>query len=222
MTVVKALVAPSRRRRGEALEGAICAAALDELRRAGYSGFTVDGVAARAHTGKASIYRRWPDKAQLVADAICRAMPRPEGTTLAADLPSSVSTRDALVRMFDSIASGMSRVATDSLRCIIAEVARNPALADVMTASVLCPRQRGLLDLLRRGIALGDVRPDAPMDLLAELIPGLMIKRVVMRTEPLLDRRTIVQLVDEVIMPILAPGDDHRRQPASARGRRAG
>jgi Transcriptional regulator len=87
--------APSRRRRGEALEDAICAAALDELRGSGYSGFTFDAVAARAHTGKASIYRRWPDKRQLVMDAICRSMPRPQGTTLATScpIPSLPATR---------------------------------------------------------------------------------------------------------------------------------
>ena len=107
--------APSRRRRGEALEDAICAAALDELRGSGYSGFTFDAVTARAHTGKASIYRV-VGRRQLVMDAICRSMPRPQGRW-----PTSCPTpspRDALLLMFESMVVGMS-VSTDALRCIV-------------------------------------------------------------------------------------------------------
>ncbi len=193
-----------QRRRGETLAQAICAATLEELRGAGYSGFTVEGVAARARTGKASIYRRWPDKAKLVAEAVSRAIPHVEGTTLAQELPDSVSTRDALVMMFQTVAAGASRMATDSLRCVIAEVTRNPGLSQAMYTSVVCPRQRSLRDLLERGMRIGDVRADAPVDLITELIPGLMMKRLVLRTEPLLDQKTVDTLVNEIIMPAIA------------------
>ena len=197
--------APSRRRRGEALEDAICAAALDELRGSGYSGFTFDAVAARAHTGKASIYRRWPDKRQLVMDAICRSMPRPQGTTLADELPDSVGTRDALLLMFESMVVGMSSVSADALRCIVTEAVRNPGLAEMLNQSLVCPRQGGLIALLERGVRLGDVRTAVPFDLVVQLVPGFMIQRVMLRGEPLMDAALACQLVDEVLMPALRP-----------------
>jgi AcrR family transcriptional regulator len=196
--------APLRRRRGEALEDAICAAALDELRGSGYSGFTFDAVAARAHTGKASIYRRWSDKRQLVMDAICRSMPRPHGTTLADELPDSVTTRDALLLMFESMVVGMSSVSTDALRCIVTEATRNPGLAEMLNQSLVCPRQGGLIALLERGVRLGDVRADVPFDLVVQLVPGFMIQRIMFRGEPLMDASLARQLVDEVLMPVVA------------------
>ncbi|HEX9230648.1 MAG TPA: helix-turn-helix domain-containing protein, partial [Jatrophihabitantaceae bacterium] len=59
------------RRRGEALERAIHAAVFTELAEVGYAAFTIESVASRAHTGKASIYRRWPTKQDLVLEAFC-------------------------------------------------------------------------------------------------------------------------------------------------------
>ncbi|MGI8881877.1 MAG: TetR/AcrR family transcriptional regulator [Jatrophihabitans sp.] len=196
---------PNRRRRGEALESAICRAAVDELIQSGYASFTIDAVASRARTGKASIYRRWPSKDELLADAICRSMPKPAGTSLASDLPDSVGTRDALVMMIEAMTLGVDKKAEDSLRYMMAEVARDEELAASLNDLVLCPREEGLADLLRRGIRLGDVRPDAPIDLICELMPGLMMKRILLRTSPVMDREGGIELVDQILMPIVTP-----------------
>src|SRR5690625_6254525 len=56
----------STRRRGAALEEAILAAGWEQLREAGYGGFTFEAIAERAQTGKAALYRRWPDKESLL------------------------------------------------------------------------------------------------------------------------------------------------------------
>ena len=56
------------RRRGEALERALYEATLAELSDVGYGGLTMEGIAARAHTGKAALYRRWGSKQELVHD----------------------------------------------------------------------------------------------------------------------------------------------------------
>ncbi|MEO7262767.1 MAG: helix-turn-helix domain-containing protein, partial [Jatrophihabitantaceae bacterium] len=59
-----------QRKRGVALERAIKDATLAELACGGYGSVTIESVAARAQTGKASIYRRWPTKQELVLDAL--------------------------------------------------------------------------------------------------------------------------------------------------------
>ena len=59
------------RRRGATLERAIHEAVFTELADVGYAAFTIESVASRARTGKASIYRRWPTKQDLVLDAFC-------------------------------------------------------------------------------------------------------------------------------------------------------
>src|SRR5882757_7053536 len=64
-----------RRRRGAQLDDAIYQACIDELQENGYLGLTMDKIAARARTGKATLYRRWPSKVELVADALQHSLP---------------------------------------------------------------------------------------------------------------------------------------------------
>src|ERR1700761_2236131 len=63
------------RRRGEVLERALYDATLAELAAVGYGGLTMEGIAARAHTGKAALYRRWAGKCELVHAALVYALP---------------------------------------------------------------------------------------------------------------------------------------------------
>ena len=79
------------RRRGPELESALLEAAWDELVQAGYANLTMESVAARAHTGVAVLYRRWPNKDQLVLAAIenyrrARPVEIPDTGTLRGDL----------------------------------------------------------------------------------------------------------------------------------------
>jgi AcrR family transcriptional regulator len=78
------------RRRGEVLCSALLAATLEELREVGYAALTMQRVATRAAASKGSIYRRWPRRAELVADAIEHAFPRriqpPDTGSMRADL----------------------------------------------------------------------------------------------------------------------------------------
>src|SRR5690242_17982466 len=68
--------AASLRRRGVVLERAILDPALEQLGTVGWNGLTMEGVAASAQTGKAAVYRRWPSKEDLVADALQAGLPR--------------------------------------------------------------------------------------------------------------------------------------------------
>ena len=80
------------RRRGETLEHAIFDAVLDELQAVGYAGLTMEGVAARARTGKAALYRRWPCREDLIVDALHYALPS------LADPPDHGNVRDDLLK----------------------------------------------------------------------------------------------------------------------------
>ncbi|MEU1344517.1 helix-turn-helix domain-containing protein [Streptomyces sp. NPDC005827] len=68
--------ATSRRRRGAVPEHARLDAALEQLGAVGRSGLPTEGVAARARTGRSAVYRRWPSKEELVADAFRAGVPR--------------------------------------------------------------------------------------------------------------------------------------------------
>src|ERR1700730_6730586 len=92
---------PLRRRGEESRDPESLRAALDVLAETGYERMTMDAVAARARTGKATIYRRWASKAQLVVDAIASAG-HMGVTTQRASLPDTGSLRGDLLALAET------------------------------------------------------------------------------------------------------------------------
>src|SRR5690242_431195 len=185
-----------QRRRGAALEDAIRAAAYDELTEAGYTAFSVENVAARARTGKASIYRRWPTKAELVMDALLSEMPTPAQCGLEMHLPPHMSTADALHRVAGRIAAIMQSPAGQAMRAIKCEALADPELAQLIDDRFQAPRREALLALLRRGVERGEVRPEAVTTLVADLVPAIFTFRIIMQREAL-NAREITEIVDQ-------------------------
>ncbi len=206
MTVLKSAGCAAKlnpqRRRGAALEDAILDAAFAELTEVGYTALTVEGVAARARTGKASIYRRWPTKPELVMDAMCAALPMPEDCGMMPDFPDSVSTVDALHHLARAITAIMTSPAGDAMRAIKCESASDPGLAQLVDERFQAPRRAALLALLRRGIERGEVRPDAATPLVADVLPAVLMHRVVMQGECITER-TITEIMDQVLIPLV-------------------
>ena len=188
------------RRRGVALECAIHDAVLEELVEVGYLGFTIESVAARAHTGKASIYRRWATKQVLVVDAICGKF----GETfelLDGPLDAAISTRDALLQ----VARRMAHVVSDAgeaFRAAACEISRDPELATALEERVACPKREAMLELLQRGVARGEVRAEAATELHAEVLPAMITSRLIVQNRAVPDDY-LQQLVDSIVMPLL-------------------
>src|SRR3954447_4114249 len=107
-----------QRRRGAALQDAILQAAFDELSEVGYTAFAVEAVAARARTGKASIYRRWPTKQELVMDALLERLPTAEQCGFVPLLDDSVTTEEALFGVARTIAAVITSPSGDVMRAI--------------------------------------------------------------------------------------------------------
>jgi hypothetical protein len=133
-TVVEAVdsaeeAAIQQRRRGAALEDAIRSAAFSELCEVGYSAFAVEAVAARARTGKASIYRRWPTKQALVLDSLCANLPTPEECGVVPEIKDSWTTAQALRTIARNITSIVNSPAGDAMLAIKREAAADPELA---------------------------------------------------------------------------------------------
>jgi AcrR family transcriptional regulator len=190
------------RRRGVALERAIHDAVLEELVEVGYLSFTIESVASRARTGKASIYRRWSTKQQLVVDAICGKF----GETfdlLEPPLDATVGTRDALLQ----VARRMVEVVSDAgeaFRAAACEISRDPELATALEERVACPKREAMVELLQRGVARGEVRADAATELHAEVLPAMITSRLIVQNRGVPDDY-LERLVDEILMPLLRP-----------------
>jgi AcrR family transcriptional regulator len=190
------------RRRGAALEQAIHEAVVAELTEIGYAGFTIESVAARAHTGKASIYRRWPTKQQLVVDSMCATF----GETF--DLldglqDSRVTTRDALLHLGRRMSTLICQVG-EAFRAAACEISRDTDLAAAFEEQVSCPKRQAMVGLLERGVARGEVRPEAADELFAEILPSMITSRLIVQNRPVPDEY-LERLVDDVIMPLLRP-----------------
>lgn len=98
--------AVKRRRRGTELEEALLGAAWDELVEIGFSKLTMESVADRAETGVAVLYRRWPNKNELVLAAI-----RHFGTTHPVTVPDTGSLRDDMIGLLENVSAGRAELA---------------------------------------------------------------------------------------------------------------
>jgi AcrR family transcriptional regulator len=190
------VVVAQTRRRGGALVGAIYAAVLDELGDSGYAGLSIERVAERARTGKASIYRRWPTRLALVLDTLDHTLPQLD------ELPDTGSTRDDVLIVMRRIATVMRSPSGDAVRACFSPGA-DRELADAVRQQLLAPRKAAMLEILRRGVARGDVRADALSPRVAELGPSLLNGELMHRGE--LSDAAVVEIVDDVVLPLLRP-----------------
>jgi AcrR family transcriptional regulator len=205
VTAIETHEAPlvASRKRGAALEDAILEAAYSELTEVGYTAFSVEGVAARARTGKASIYRRWPTKQELVMDALLERLPTAEQCGFTPDLDDSVTTVEALHGVARSIAGVITSPAGDAMRAIKCEAMADPALAKMIDDRFQAPRRAAMLGLLRRGVERGEVRPEAATQLVADVVPAVLMHRVIMQREPL-SERDVTDIIEQIFIPLVA------------------
>jgi len=182
------------RRRGASLLEAIHAAVLEELADNGYAGLSIERVADRARTGKASIYRRWPTRMELVLDALDSALPGPEQIVQGDDVRSDLL---ALLRRIAAVMSSRSGAAARA--CLGPGV--DPELSDAIRTRLVAPRRTALLALLQEAAQRGEVRPEAVTERVAELGPTLLHGELLHRGH--VDDAAVIAIVDEVLMPLL-------------------
>jgi AcrR family transcriptional regulator len=154
------------RPRSEQADRAIIDAALSLFAESGPDGLCMEQVAARAGVGKATIYRRWPGKEDLLLDALAALKtPLPE--------PRGRSIREDLVAVLDA----MCRDAADPRRArqfalLQGEGAKYPRLMARFIETVIEPRREVVRSVLRRGVATGELREDADIEAALYLLRG--------------------------------------------------
>ena len=164
---------PGRPRSAEADE-AILRAALELLAHDGYRALTMEAVRERAGVGKATLYRRYGSKDELVRAAIKHLnydLPLPDDTgSLEGDFGATAAAALASAQVFGGF-SLMSR--------LLAEVADDPDLHRIFSAQLVEPRRRIIRELVRRAVARGEVRRDVDVDLAVDLRVGPLIYRAI-------------------------------------------
>ena len=152
------------------IDRAITEATLALLRQRGFARMSMEAVASVARVGKPAIYRRFRDKAELVATVIDGQLPQLE-------LPDVGDTRAELwtgvERGFPADAPGYVGL----IGGLIAEQERHPELIEAFRRSVLLPRRAIVQAAIERGQARGDIRADIPSVAALDLLAGPLLAR---------------------------------------------
>ncbi|MEX2289116.1 MAG: TetR/AcrR family transcriptional regulator [Mycobacteriales bacterium] len=188
----------SGRPRNPKLDEAIVRATLQLLADGGYDSLTIEAVAASAGVGKASVYRRFAGKEQLVIEAVASLTEPPERVAGAGVRDELVGLLEAFRRRSDSSLAGQI------FPRLIGAGVQHPELMRRYREQVLDPRRRRFLDVLQRGVDEGLVRADADLQYAADLIVGPMVYRNLIRNDPPPGPDLAVRIVDDVLLA-LAP-----------------
>src|ERR1700730_12384433 len=172
----------------------ILQAALDELGEAGYGAFTIESVAARAGVGKSTIYRHWPDKLALIADAF---------ETFHIEMVPSVETgsvRERVTRLVRHVAE----IVVDStcsvcIPALIEGAERDPRVR-AFHHRYSAARRQSLIDIIAEGIAIGELPAYLDPELATLALLGPIFYRRLMTSEPF-DRGRASDLVVTVFGP---------------------
>jgi AcrR family transcriptional regulator len=186
------------RKRNDAAEQAILDATFRLLTDPGGPAVTIDAIAAEAGVGRQTIYRWWPTKGAVVADALARhalrTVPARETGSFREDLVAFLT--DSFVGLADE------RLA-NRLRQIVAAAQEDENVAQVL-ADFTASRRNVLRELMERGRDGGELSPDADLDMLVDMAYGVLYYRLLVRHAPL-DARAARVLAAQLMAAAPAP-----------------
>ncbi len=168
---------------------------LQLLQEHGYERLTIDAVAAKARASKATVYRRWPSKAELVLAAFI------EGVRQVAVHPQTGTLRGDLLQIGEACREQAAAQAA-TIRAVLVETSRHPALNEALQHQFLDHRKALMQNVLRDAADRGEIDATVIGDELWDLLPGYLIFRIVMPSSPP-TRATVQALVDDVLIPSL-------------------
>ena len=200
MTTTTEAPAPRQvgRPRDPRVDTAIVDATLRLLAEGGYTSLTMEAVAALAGVGKATLYRRYAGKEQLVIDALA-TMSEP------AEVVQGASVRDELVARLEAVRrKSDSSLAGKLFPRLVSASAEHPELMRNYRRQVLAPRRSAFAAALQRGVDEGLVRADVDLDHAIDLMVGPVAYRTLIRNDPPPGPELAARVVDDVLVA-LAP-----------------
>jgi AcrR family transcriptional regulator len=185
------------RRRGEVREEAILLATLELLAEVGYDRMTMDAVAARARSSKATIYRRWSGKPELVVSAVKRHTASPAATpTESGDL------RQDLLAVLQAMRSSLTGQDAALILGLMIAMRRDAELAAAVRSQVVTDKGEAFGAVIARAVARGELPATVDHALFVEISSAMLFSRLFVTGEPL-DDAYIHHLVDAVLLPLL-------------------
>ena len=179
-------------------DDALRSAALQLLATIGYDRLTVDKIAACAGAGKATIYRRWSGKAELVVDALmCEkaSVPTPNTGTLRGDLAALAQHATERDRQMD----------TQVMIGLVSALPHDAELREVFRERLVEPHVATLTLIFERAVERGEIAPIENLDTIVSIFPALVLHRLLIHgTVP--DQEFIESVIEGVILPLVLVG----------------
>ena len=189
---------PVGRPRDASRDADLLKAALDLLVEVGYDRLTIDAVAARVKASKATVYRRWPNKAALVVDAMQALHESKQEDEI---FPDTGSLREDLLagarKFVDKLSSEEGRL----VAAVMTASMRDPELAAAMRSGsddkvAMCAAP------LDRAVVRGEITSSCSPDAFAEVVQSVFLFRFLVSGEPL-DEAFVVHVIDDIVLPLL-------------------
>ncbi|MFF1833766.1 TetR/AcrR family transcriptional regulator [Streptomyces sp. NPDC058231] len=178
-------------------ESELYAAVLDLLREVGYDALTMDAVASRTHSSKATLYRQWGSKPELVVKALRHSKPvafdEIDTGSLRGDFHAALGrTDDCQMEKDSALMRGLSHA-----------VHENPDLHQALRELLIEPEITSLDRLLRRAVDRGELRADNPaLNYVPHMLVGGLVARQFIENRPA-DQAFVIDYVDSVVLPAL-------------------
>ena len=147
---------------------------LDEI---GFSSMSIEGIAARAGVGKATIYRRWPNKASLVMDAFLAA------TSKEIAFPNTGSAREDIRRQMRSVVRVLNGPRGRTIATLIGVVQTDQELGEAFRTRFVAVRRGEAKAVLQRGIANGEFTPEMDLESVLDCLYGPLYFRLIIGHE---------------------------------------
>ena len=176
----------------------ILEATLEVLDEVGYDLLTMDAVAARAKASKATLYRRWKGKPELVVAAILAH----KGESV---VPDTGTLRGDLLAAYCGSGGLNDPLAQSVISAVVTAMGRDPEFAEVYRRDFIGPKIELSRTIYERGRRRGEVHPDADLAFLAPALAGIVLHRAFLLGEAVTPE-LVGRVLDEVILPAALHG----------------
>ncbi|MBA2533033.1 MAG: TetR/AcrR family transcriptional regulator [Nocardioidaceae bacterium] len=177
-------------------EGEVLDAAVRVLADVGYDRLTMDQVAAEAHASKATLYRRWSTKAELVVDAVSRGKGLPDPTVI----PDTGTLRGDLVATACGKKGWTAELPMSVLGGVMTALHTDEELSTAFRERFLAPRMQVTRALFERARTRGEIPADVDLDLVYTVLPALCSFHEFALGSPT-DDRFVRRVIDHVVIP---------------------
>lgn len=187
------------RRRGDELVDAIIKASWDELSEMGYTSLTIEGVAARAKTNKAVIYRRWENKSRLVIETLKKYIPRSEKVT-----PNTGNLRDDVFLLLKRIAVPLKMIGGETIHGLMVEYFSKHIINSFpqIMSGIEGRFENYMRDILKNAELRGEVDLEKITSRIISLPLDLVRYEILTTHKPITDN-VLNEIVDDIFMPLI-------------------